>query len=120
MYNIMKHSTSYSDTWLKADGASFDAVDEAKKLLGTFVKRGFNPIWKMVLEDKLLPGGVISKPRYIDTLSTSNHVVFVCDYRYKRFGLLIGANGNGNALVVWERDPSSAVTVLDAAQVISM
>lgn len=109
-------STLYSDSWIKADGASFDDVNEAKKILGIFEQRGFNPIWKSVKEGKLLPGAVIHKPPYIDTLSTTYHGVYVC--KRKKFGFLYGSNGKGKALVTWETDQT--VCAFDAAEVISM
>lgn len=107
---------AYRDSWLKVDGASFDNVDEAKRIMGTFVQRGFDPVWMTVKEGKPLPGAVVIKPRYIDTLSTSYHGVYVC--QRKAFGFLHGSNGRGKALVTWESDQQ--VNVFDASDVISM
>lgn len=88
--------------WLKIDHTHFDGVEDAKKMFSLHVQRGFQPLVKLRRGDEIDLNRLTKKPRYIDTLTNRDHVVFVAHKNYKSFGNFEGTNDKGSALVTFE------------------
>lgn len=68
---------------------------------------------RVTIEDK-------PKERYIDTLPTRDHVVFVTHSLHKSFAYFVGTNAKGSALVSAINNGKATVDAVASHQVISM
>lgn len=53
-------------------------------------------------EEKKMKMKMKDEVKYMDTLSTNRHFVFVTDNGRKQFGCFTGSNGKGSALVTFD------------------
>lgn len=84
--------------WLKLDNSVFDGVEDAKRLLSTRIKKSVNGHIKIDRRDAVNVEASTKDAYYIDKIRPGQ-VVFVTDKMYKRFGTLVGSNGQGTALI---------------------
>lgn len=109
----------YRDVWLTLDHQHVSEIDEIKRRFKTYVDHGFASIRRVANTDEVKPVVRTPAPRYIDTLSTRDHIVFVGgDLRYKKFGDFVGTNAKGDALVRF--DGSQQNVSFPASHCISM
>lgn len=106
-----------SETWLTLDHRTHDDCEDVKQLFKSYVEPGEvlvvdgpNDIDEVDVET--------AKPRFIDALPTSSHVVFVTEKNYKRFGYFVGANGKGDGIIEFKGRHGSVI--VSAASAISM
>ena len=105
----------YRDVWLTLENRHFDGVEDVKKSFSVYIERGVNTLHKN-RPDKL--DKARTTVRYIDTLSTVDHIVFVAHPHYKTFGQFVGTNGHEIALVFLLNKPRAQS--FKAHEVISM
>lgn len=115
------HNSGYkpSDVWLTLDHQHVSEIDEIKRRFKTYVDQGFATVRKVTDADKANSAVMAPGPRYIDTLPTRDHIVFVGgDAKFKKFGEFVGTNAKGEALVRF--DNSARVYHFPATHCISM
>ena len=113
---LIKTDADCRDVWLTLENRSFDGVEDVKKLYSIYIERGVNPLYKKNRTDKM--DNAWTTVRYIDTLSTVDHIVFVVHPHYKTFGQFVGTNGHEIALVLLANKPKAQS--FKAHEVISM
>lgn len=93
----------FRDVWLTLDNGRYEKTEEVQGLFKSFVDP--RPHTECSV-------------KYIETLRTVSHPVFVSDGNFKTFGSFVGTNGKGSAFVTFENKQGHFS--FEASQVISM